>query len=104
MKRKAPAQPRLPPQRLRHQRATFDYQQEPTVLADLVLCALVVEREAREQARACRRTTPILVGAWHLHTPGLGSMKPVKKMRRDRILQELGFADPYVLPDESIAS
>ena len=30
---------------------TFDYQQEPTVVADLVLCAPVVEREALEQGK-----------------------------------------------------
>ncbi|MDY0106891.1 MAG: rRNA maturation RNase YbeY, partial [Giesbergeria sp.] len=31
---------------------TFDYTQEPLVTADLVLCAPVVEREAREQNKS----------------------------------------------------
>ena len=31
---------------------TFDYQQEPSVMADLVLCAPVVEREAQEQNKS----------------------------------------------------
>ena len=31
---------------------TFDYTQEPLVTADLVLCAPVIEREAREQNKS----------------------------------------------------
>ena len=36
---------------------TFDYAREPVVSADLVLCAPVVEREAKEQGRRWRRIT-----------------------------------------------
>ncbi|MEY4236417.1 MAG: hypothetical protein RLZZ454_1675 [Pseudomonadota bacterium] len=47
---------------------TFDYAKEPSVLADLVLCAPVVEREALEQGKMCCM-------------PKGGTMKPQKKTR-----------------------
>jgi len=43
---------------------TFDYAREPVVHADLVLCAPVVEREAREQAK------PLLAHYAHLLVHG----------------------------------
>ncbi len=88
---------------------TFDYQQEPTVLADLVLCAPVVEREAREQGKSLQAHYAHLLVHGTLHAQGWEhetSEEDAQEMEayETAILQELGFADPYALPDESTAS
>ena len=49
---------------------TFDYQQEPTVAADLVLCAPVVEREAREQNKTLEEHYAHLLVHGTLHAQG----------------------------------
>ena len=79
---------------------TFDYQQEPTVLADLVLCAPVVEREAREQGKTLEEHYAHLLVHGTLHAQGWDhetSEEDAQEMEayETAILQELGFADPY---------
>ncbi len=79
---------------------TFDYQQEPTVLADLVLCAPVVEREAREQNKTLEEHYAHLLVHGTLHAQGWDhetSDEDAQEMEayETAILQELGFADPY---------
>ncbi|WP_404301483.1 rRNA maturation RNase YbeY [Alicycliphilus denitrificans] len=79
---------------------TFDYQQEPTVLADLVLCAPVVEREAREQGKTLQEHYAHLLVHGTLHAQGWDhetSDEDAQEMEayETAILQELGFADPY---------
>src|SRR5256885_5216790 len=49
---------------------TFDYQQEPTAMADLVLCAPVVEREAREQNKTLEEHYAHLLVHGTLHAQG----------------------------------
>ncbi|HRA14593.1 MAG TPA: rRNA maturation RNase YbeY, partial [Giesbergeria sp.] len=49
---------------------TFDYAQEPMVLADLVLCAPVVEREAREQNKSLEEHYAHLLVHGALHAQG----------------------------------
>ncbi|GKT25736.1 rRNA maturation RNase YbeY [Acidovorax sp. SUPP3334] len=79
---------------------TFDYAQEPLVMADLVLCAPVVEREAREQNRDLRAHYAHLLVHGTLHAQGWDhetSAEDADEMEayETAILQELGFEDPY---------
>ena len=79
---------------------TFDYQQEPTVAADLVLCAPVVEREAREQNKTLEEHYAHLLVHGTLHAQGWDhetSEQDAQEMEayESAILAELGFADPY---------
>ena len=79
---------------------TFDYAQEPMVLADLVLCAPVVEREAREQNKSLEEHYAHLLvhGALHAqgwdHETSAAAADEMEAYETD-ILRELGFADPY---------
>ncbi len=79
---------------------TFDYQQEPTVLADLVLCAPVVAREAQEQNKSLQEHYAHLLVHGTLHAQGWDhetSEQDAQEMEayETAILQELGFTDPY---------
>ena len=80
---------------------TFDYQQEPTVAADLVLCAPVVEREAREQTKTLEEHYAHLLVHGTLHAQGWDhetSDEDAREMEayETAIMEELGFADPYL--------
>lgn len=78
---------------------TFDYARRPIVRADLVLCAPVVEREARErQIRIEAHYAHLLVhGA--LHAQGFDHERADEaarmEARESALLVALGFADPY---------
>jgi len=79
---------------------TFDYQQEPTVMADLVLCAPVVEREAQEQNKTLEEHYAHLLVHGTLHAQGWDhetSEADAEEMEayESDIMRELGFADPY---------
>ncbi len=79
---------------------TFDYQQEPTVVADLVLCAPVVEREALEQGKTLEAHYAHLLVHGTLHAQGWDhetSEEDAQEMEdyETAILQELGYPDPY---------
>lgn len=79
---------------------TFDYAQEPVVMADLVLCAPVVEREAREQNKTLEEHYAHLLVHGTLHAQGWDhetSATDAEEMEayETDILQALGFADPY---------
>ncbi|GAB2456871.1 MAG: rRNA maturation RNase YbeY [Comamonas sp.] len=79
---------------------TFDYQQEPTVLADLVLCAPVVAREAQEQNKSLEEHYAHLLVHGTLHAQGWDhetSEQDAEEMEEyeTAIMQELGFEDPY---------
>ena len=79
---------------------TFDYTQEPVVTADLVLCAPVVEREAREQNKTLEEHYAHLLVHGTLHAQGWDhetSAEDADEMEsyETAIMQELGFADPY---------
>ena len=79
---------------------TFDYTQEPVVTADLVLCAPVVEREAKEQNKSLQEHYAHLLVHGTLHAQGWDhetSAADAEEMEayETAILQELGFADPY---------
>jgi probable rRNA maturation factor len=79
---------------------TFGYARQPVIMADLVLCAPVVTREAGEQRKPLRAHYAHLLIHGALHAQGWDhetSAADARKMeaRETRILQELGFDDPY---------
>ena len=79
---------------------TFDYARAPVVLADLVLCAPVVAREAREQGKSLESHYAHLLVHGTLHAQGWDhetSSKDAQAMeaRETQILARLGFDDPY---------
>ncbi|NIF83235.1 rRNA maturation RNase YbeY [Comamonas sp. Tr-654] len=79
---------------------TFDYQQEPTVMADLVLCAPVVEREAREQNKTLEEHYAHLLVHGTLHAQGWDhetSEEDAEEMEayETDIMKEMGYEDPY---------
>jgi len=79
---------------------TFDYSDEPEVVADLVLCAPVVAREAREQRIALPAHYAHLLVHGTLHAQGYDhehddQQAALMEQRESQILAGLGFADPY---------
>jgi len=78
---------------------TFDYQHEPVVMADLVLCAPVVEREARELGLALQAHYAHLLVHGTLHAQGFdhqtAAQARVMEARESALLLALGFADPH---------
>ena len=79
---------------------TFDYAQEPVVMADLVLCAPVVAREAAEQGKTLQQHYAHLLVHGALHAQGWNhetSQAEAEAMeaREAEILAGLGFPHPY---------
>ena len=79
---------------------TFDYAQSPVVMADLVLCGPVVEREALEQRKTLEEHYAHLLVHGTLHAQGYdheSSERDALEMEALEILLlgSLGFANPY---------
>ena len=78
---------------------TFDYSQAPLVAADLVLCAPVVEREAKEQGKALEAHYAHLLVHGTLHAQGHDHEEEdeaeAMEARESEVMLALGFADPY---------
>ena len=79
---------------------TFDYAQEPVVSADLILCAPVVAREARELRITVAEHYAHLLVHGSLHAQGWDhetSEEDAEAMeaRETEILLGLGLKDPY---------
>ena len=79
---------------------TFDYAQMPLVMADLVLCAPVVAREAREQGKTLAAHYAHLLVHGTLHAQGWdheSSRADAEAMeaREVAILGRLGVRNPY---------
>ncbi len=78
---------------------TFDYERAPVVVADIVLCAPVVEQEAREQGVAIEAHYAHLLVHGVLHAQGFDHEAEADALameaRESRIVVGLGFADPY---------
>ncbi len=79
---------------------TFDYETAPLVVADLVLCAPVVEREARAEGKAIEAHYAHLLVHGVLHAQGWAHERAAEarrmEARESAIVQALGFPDPYV--------
>ena len=81
---------------------TFDYAHQPVVVADLVLCADVVAREAAEQR--------VDIGAHYAHLLVHGTLHAqgwdhedeadaaAMEARESELMRGLGFEDPYQVP------
>ncbi len=78
---------------------TFDYAHEPVVSADLVLCAPVIEAEALELGISLEAHYAHLLVHGTLHAQGFDHLQDEEALRMEaqetRVLNELGFADPY---------
>ena len=78
---------------------TFDYSQAPVVVADLVLCAPVLQREARELGVTLEAHYAHLLVHGTLHAQGhdheIEAEAQVMEARESEVLRALGYADPY---------
>jgi probable rRNA maturation factor len=78
---------------------TFDYSHAPVVSADLILCAPVVEAEAREQKVSLEAHYAHLLVHGTLHAQGHDhedeAEAQVMESQETAILAALGFDDPY---------
>ena len=78
---------------------TFDYTQEPVVTADLVLCAPVVAKEAKEQGKTLQEHYAHLLVHGALHAQGWDHDEEedaqVMELRESEIMARLGFENPY---------
>ncbi|NDP39955.1 MAG: rRNA maturation RNase YbeY [Rhodoferax sp.] len=78
---------------------TFDYTQEPVVTADLVLCAPVVAKEAKEQGKTLQAHYAHLLVHGALHAQGWDHDEEedaqVMELRESEIMARLGFENPY---------
>ena len=78
---------------------TFDYQHEPVVMADLILCAPVVAQEAKDQRIDLAAHYAHLLVHGTLHAQGydheVEADALVMEARESELMLALGFADPY---------
>jgi len=78
---------------------TFDYAQAPVVVADLIVCAPVIEREAQEQGKSLAAHYAHMLVHGTLHAQGWDHLntRDAKKMEtlETTLLQQLGFDNPY---------
>ncbi|MCU0926733.1 MAG: rRNA maturation RNase YbeY [Hydrogenophaga sp.] len=79
---------------------TFDYATEPVVMADLVLCAPVVAREAKEQKKSLADHYAHLLVHGTLHAQGWDhetsdADADAMEAREIEILKGLGLKNPY---------
>lgn len=78
---------------------TFDYEHEPVVQADLILCAPVVQAEAGQQRITLEAHYAHLLVHGTLHAQGFDHEDDAEARemegRETQILAELGYDDPY---------
>ncbi|MCY7371270.1 MAG: rRNA maturation RNase YbeY [Polaromonas sp.] len=79
---------------------TFDYTQQPVVTADLVLCAPVIAREAKENSKTLQAHYAHLLVHGTLHAQGWdhetsAAEAEAMEAREIAILAGLGQPDPY---------
>ncbi len=78
---------------------TFDYAHEPVVMADLVICAPVIEKEAQEQNKDLLAHYAHMLVHGTLHAQGWDHIEEdeaqAMEAREREIMAALGFDDPY---------
>ena len=78
---------------------TFDYEREPVVMADLVLCGPVVEHGAAAEGKTLQAHYAHLLVHGVLHAQGWDHERAADARRMEareaQILLALGFANPY---------
>ena len=78
---------------------TFAYERAPRVVADIVLCAPVIEREAKAQGVPLEAHYAHLLVHGALHAQGFDHERAADakamEARESRVVLGLGFADPY---------
>lgn len=78
---------------------TFDYVHAPVVVADLIVCAPVIEQEAVEQGKSLEAHYAHMLVHGTLHAQGWDHIKKKEaeamEAREREILAALGFDDPY---------
>ena len=78
---------------------TFAYTLQPVVTADLVLCAPVVAKEAKDQGKTLQAHYAHLIVHGALHAQGwdheLDEDARVMELRETEIMARLGFENPY---------
>ena len=78
---------------------TFDYAQAPVVMADLIICAPVIEQEAQEQGKSLEAHYAHMLVHGTLHAQGWDHLKKKEaeamEAHEREILAALGFEDPY---------
>ena len=78
---------------------TFDYAHEPVVMADLIICAPVIEQEALDQNKPLQAHYAHMLVHGALHAQGWDHEDPEEadamEAREREILAALGFDDPY---------
>lgn len=81
---------------------TFDYEHAPVVVADLIVCAPVVEREAAELGKPVVEHYAHMLVHGTLHAQGYDheadDEAEVMEARESAVMRALGFADPYARP------
>ncbi|WP_140626622.1 rRNA maturation RNase YbeY [Methylibium rhizosphaerae] len=78
---------------------TFDYAHEPVVVADLIICAPVVAKEARAERKTLEAHYAHLLVHGTLHAQGYDheadDEAEVMEARETEVMLALGFKDPY---------
>lgn len=78
---------------------TADIELETPLLGDLVICASVVEREARQQHKSSQAHWAHMIVHGTLHLLGYDHMTESEAQEMEaeeiRLLQQLGFSNPY---------
>jgi probable rRNA maturation factor len=79
---------------------TFDYAHEPVVMADLIICAPVVAKEARAEKKTLEAHYAHLLVHGTLHAQGYDhevdeQEAEVMEARESEVMLALGFKDPY---------
>src|ERR1700712_4469498 len=78
---------------------TFDYAHEPVVSADLVICAPVIAREAKDLGITLQAHYAHMLVHGTLHAQGFDHEEEaearVMEARETELMLTLGFADPY---------
>jgi probable rRNA maturation factor len=79
---------------------TFDYQHAPEVIADLIVCAPVVEREAAELGKPVAEHYAHMLVHGTLHAQGYDheadDEAQAMEARESALMRALGFNDPYL--------